>query len=72
MTTSRHRILDAVEAIKNCEAIVSHCNEIMDSIEDNAFKEEAESGNKLEQKYNNLNKISILFKIRIDNPLFLC
>lgn len=57
MTTSRHRILDAVEAIKNCEAIVSHCNEIMDSIEDNAFKEEAESGNKLEQKYNNLFKI---------------
>lgn len=57
MTTSRHWILDAVEAIKNCEAIVSHCNEIMDSIEDNAFKDDAESGNRLEQKYNNLFKI---------------
>ena len=32
--TSRHRLLDAIECIKNCEAIVSHCNEIMDSYYD--------------------------------------
>ena len=32
--TSRHWILDAIECIKNCEAIVSHCNEIMDSYYD--------------------------------------
>lgn len=32
--TSRHWILDAIECIKNCEAIVSHCNEIRDAYYD--------------------------------------
>ena len=48
--TSRHRILDAIECIKNCEAIVSHCNEIMDSIHDNVSKND-----KAYDKYMNLN-----------------
>lgn len=39
-TTSRHWILDAVECIKNCEAIVSHCNEIMDSISENITRDD--------------------------------
>ena len=48
--TSRHWILDAIECIKNCEAIVSHCNEIMDSIHDNVSKND-----KAYDKYMNLN-----------------
>jgi len=48
-TTSRHWILDAIECIKNCEAIVSHCNEIMDSIHDNVTKND-----EVYSKYENL------------------
>lgn len=47
--TSRHWILDAVECIKNCEAIVSHCNEIMDSIYENIT-----TNDKIYDKYKNL------------------
>ena len=50
--TSRHWILDAIECIKNCEAIVSHCNEIMDSIADATFKSDQDS--QLREKYNAL------------------
>jgi len=50
--TSRHWILDAVECIKNCEAIVSHCNEIMDSIYDNVSKND-----KAYDDYMNLNRM---------------
>ena len=32
--TSRHWLLDAIECIKNCEAVVSHCNEISDAYYD--------------------------------------
>lgn len=50
--TSRHWILDAIECIKNCEAIVSHCNEIMDSIYDNVSKND-----KAYDDYMNLNRM---------------
>lgn len=50
--TSRHWILDAIECIKNCEAIVSHCNEIMDSIYDNV-----NTNDKAYDKYMNLNRM---------------
>lgn len=36
-TTSRHWVMDALEAIKNLEATVSHCNEIMHSIYNNTW-----------------------------------
>lgn len=58
--TSRHWILDAIECIKNCEAIVSHCNEIMDSIYDNVSKND-----KAYDDYMNLNRMKeIATKVR--------
>ena len=58
--TSRHWILDAIECIKNCEAIVSHCNEIMDSIYDNVSKND-----KAYDDYMNLNMMKeIATKVR--------
>ena len=58
--TSRHWILDAIECIKNCEAIVSHCNEIMDSIYDNVSKND-----KAYNDYMNLNRMKeIAIKVR--------
>ena len=58
--TSRHWILDAIECIKNCEAIVSHCNEIMDSIYDNVSKND-----KAYNDYMNLNSMKeIATKVR--------
>lgn len=58
--TSRHWILDAIECIKNCEAIVSHCNEIMDSIYDNVIKND-----KAYDDYMNLNRMKeIATKVR--------
>lgn len=58
--TSRHWILDAIECIKNCEAIVSHCNEIMDSIYDNVSKND-----KSYDDYMNLNRMKeIATKVR--------
>ncbi len=58
--TSRHWILDAIECIKNCEAIVSHCNEIMDSIYDNVSKND-----KAYNDYMNLNRMKeIATKVR--------
>lgn len=59
MTTSRHWVLDAVESIKNCEAIVSHCNEIMDSIYDEVQKREPGSNDPLCVKYETLYKIKV-------------
>jgi hypothetical protein len=38
--TSRHRLLDAVECVKNCEAVVSHCKEIMNAYHDAALSED--------------------------------
>lgn len=58
--TSRHWILDAIECIKNCEAIVSHCNEIMDSIYENVSKND-----KAYDDYMNLNRMKeIATKVR--------
>lgn len=58
--TSRHWILDAIECIKNCEAIVSHCNEIMDSIYDNVSKND-----KAYDDYMHLNRMKeIATKVR--------
>lgn len=58
--TSRHWILDAIECIKNCEAIVSHCNEIMDSIYGNVNKND-----KAYDDYMNLNRMKeIATKVR--------
>ena len=56
--TSRHWILDAIECIKNCEAIVSHCNEIMDSIYDNVSKND-----KAYDDYMNLNSMKEIVKL---------
>ena len=58
--TSRHWILDAIECIKNCEALVSHCSEIMDSIYDNVSKND-----KAYDDYMNLNRMKeIATKVR--------
>lgn len=58
--TSRHWILDAIECIKNCEAIASHCNEIMDSIYGNVSKND-----KAYDDYMNLNRMKeIATKVR--------
>lgn len=67
-TTSRHWILDAVECIKNCEAIVSHCNEIMDSIYPNVTKSD-----EVYWKYINLQEMRELAKTtrrRVMNKVF--
>ena len=40
--TSRHRLLDAIECIKNLEAVVSHCNEIRDAYYDAYMREDPE------------------------------
>lgn len=69
--TSRHWILDAIECIKNCEAIVSHCNEIMDSIADATFKSDQDS--QLREKYNALydtKKIAIRVRRRVMKKMF--
>jgi len=67
-TTSRHWILDAIECIKNCEAIVSHCNEIMDSIYDNIITSDA-----VKKKYFNLKEMretAIRTRRRVMNKIF--
>ena len=60
--TSRHRLLDAIECIKNCEAIVSHCNEIMDSYYDK-YMEVWDGGEKsyvVTKKYESCDKMKAM------------
>ena len=59
--TSRHWILDAIECIKNCEAIVSHCNEIMDSLYDHYMESDPEKKDDISnRKYESCSKMKAM------------
>ena len=72
--TSRHWILDAIECLKNCEAIVSHCKEIMNAYHDAALsedlKEEVTPATDKYEMCNRIMKMAVKARRKIMSKMF--